>query len=131
MNVQTLEQKIGDAWQAHRSGDQAEAVKIFEQTLDNLEQITDRDSKASRVRLEIDARYGLGLALRASGSPDAAIRNFQTAYQLCQERYHKLASHPDSQAHGNNLGAMEDDRYLMLMVMIGQRLRELGASVPN
>lgn len=130
MNVQNLEQKIGDAWQAHRSGAQDEAVELFEQVLSNLEQLTDRDHKVSRVRLEIDTRYGLGLALRASGKPDAAVSSFQAAYQMCQERHQKFVDHSDSSSQGSDLEAMEDDRYMMLLVMIGQRLRELGASMP-
>ncbi|MCS6834497.1 MAG: tetratricopeptide repeat protein [Anaerolineae bacterium] len=131
MDVQILEQKIGDAWQAHRAGNQAQSVELFEQVLNDLEQLTDADLKISKIRLEADAHYGLGLALRARGNRDAAIRSFQAAHQLCQERYQKLASHPDSQTYSNNLGTMEDDRYMMLLVMIGQRLRELGASVPD
>jgi len=131
MNVQQFEQKIGDAWQAHRSGQQAQAVQLFETILSELDSLVDKDSKTSRTRLEVDARYGLGLALRAQGNQQAAISSLQAAYSLCQESHQTFANHPDFQAQGNDRGTYEDDRYMMLLVMLGQRLRELGASVPS
>lgn len=110
MSQNSNDSLIGRAWGAHRANRNAEAIKDFEQVL-----------KADREN--VDGYYGLGLAQRASGQAAAAQASFEKALQLSQQK--KAAIQGVKQE--NNVESYEDDRYMMLIRMISQRLEELKA----
>jgi tetratricopeptide (TPR) repeat protein len=112
MSQNTNNALIGRAWAAHRAGKQAEAIKDFEQAM---------KSDAENV----DAYYGLGLAQRAAGQHQAAKASFETAMQLAQTKKAAIQGEKGE----NNLETYEDDRYMMLIRMLTQRLEELHAKV--
>jgi tetratricopeptide (TPR) repeat protein len=101
--------QIGDAWAAQRQGRQADAVKAFEAIIMSAPD-------------DIDAHYGLGLALRAHQQQAAALQAFERALNLAQTKLDKMRSEvgPD-----NVLSSSQDDRYMMLIRMIGQRIDEV------
>jgi tetratricopeptide (TPR) repeat protein len=103
---------IGKAWGAHRAQRNGEAIRDFEQVLKSDNQ-------------NVDAYYGLGLAQRASGQYDAARTAFEKALQLAQQKKDILQGGKQE----NNLETQEDDRYMMLIRMLNQRLEELKALV--
>jgi tetratricopeptide (TPR) repeat protein len=103
---------IGRAWGAHRAGNNNEAIRDFEQVLKS-----DREN--------VDAYYGLGLAQRGAGQYAAARTSFETARDLAQQKKDVLQGGKQE----NNLETLEDDRYMMLLRMIGQRLEELSEKV--
>lgn len=100
------EQRIGDAWQQHRMGNNDSAIQSF------------RDILSSSPG-DIDALYGLGLAQRANGDADGAVETFNKALTVAQEGL-------DLNSKSNDLNTMSDDRFLMLHQMISQRLEELA-----
>jgi tetratricopeptide (TPR) repeat protein len=100
---------IGQAWSLHRSGQYREAIDIFEGVI---------RSSADNV----DAHYGLGLAQRAAGSTEAARASFQYALDLSQQRLNHLRDGRDTT--NNNLQTIDDDRYMMLVRMLKQRIAE-------
>lgn len=116
MSTMHTEERIGEAWRLHRVGDNPAAIDIFKDIL----------SKAPKL---VDAHYGLGLALRADGKNDEAVKSFQEALTLAQGTLNAVDTAAESEGHRgtNNLDSYEDDRYLMLVRMIEQRLSELGA----
>lgn len=89
---------LGNAWAAHRLGNQDAAINGFQQIL-----------KTSPN--QIDALFGLGLAQRNAGQREAAAATFKK----CEEQVDSiLAENP------------HEDRYMMLKRMIGQRLHEMN-----
>lgn len=109
------EERIGEAWRLHRSGDNRAAIKIFDEILGK----TPRD---------IDALYGLGLARRAEGDQDGARDAFSKALDIAENTLRAVDDTSAAEGHhgANNLETSADDRYLMLNRMIQQRLDELS-----
>jgi tetratricopeptide (TPR) repeat protein len=120
MSQQNTSNQIGQAWGLSRQGKHREAVTEFERI-------------ASTAPDSVDAHYGLGLAQRGLGNKTAAIEAFREAQRLAQNELARLrgggtVNPEDAQAPSNDLNSTEDDRYLMLVRMIAQRLAELGES---
>lgn len=114
-----IAQEIGSAWAAHREGNQEQALKGFEQAI-------------SRQPDSVDAHYGMGLVLRKLNKDDAALQSFQKALELAQEALsalRRVAEAGGQAGTGNDLGSTEDDRYMMLIRMLKQRVVEMGGTV--
>ena len=113
--------EVGEAWANLRSGQSDQAVSLFDSIIQNNPQ-------------NVDAYYGLGLAQKALGNKQRSIEAFQQAYDLAQNHLAELRAE-ESQETGprlgviNNLKSIEDDRYMMLIRMLSQRLGEQGVSV--
>lgn len=108
MAVDELSKLIGDAWELHRKGDQAGSARLFEDALR-------RDAES------VDAYYGLGLAKRAAGDRDGARSQFEQAGKLAERLLAEIRAGKGS----NDLSTTRDDRYMMLIRMIQQRLEEV------
>ncbi|GAB4313022.1 MAG: hypothetical protein Kow00117_05720 [Phototrophicales bacterium] len=111
--------ELGQAWANLRSGQVDQAVSTFDRIIQNSPQ-------------NVDAYYGLGLAQRALGNKQRAIEAFQQAYDLAQDHLEKLRAETSADSKlgvVNNLKSIEDDRYMMLIRMLSQRLAELGVTV--
>ena len=105
-------ERIGEAWQMHRNGNNAGAIEIFEDII--------RSSPE-----ELDALYGLGLAQRSDGNDESATESFNKALTIAKDRLAELDG--GKEVAQNLLDSEEDDRLLMLSRMISQRLEELEA----
>jgi cytochrome c-type biogenesis protein CcmH/NrfG len=105
---------VSNAWRYQREHKASTAITEFEKILS-------QDSK------NIDALYGLGLALRDSGNKAGAIEKFQQVLELVDVA--ALARRPASTGEDEIRVANtpDDDRYMMLSRMIKQRLAELKA----
>lgn len=101
--------QIGDAWALHREGSNSEAIRAFQ---DALKTASD----------DVDAQYGLGLAQRANKQYEEALKSFQTALDLAKQKLEQLRKESGQE---NQLSTSNDDRYLMLIRMIGQRIEEV------
>lgn len=117
MTTMHTDEKIGEAWRLHREGKNSAAVRIFEEIL-------------NRTPDHIDANYGLGLAMRGEGNAEGAMKHFKRAQELSNNALNavKTASSVDGHVGGNDLDTYDDDRYMMLVRMTGQRITELEAS---
>lgn len=104
-----LETQIGDAWQALRQGRHSEAVSSFE-------------ALARSNPDDLDAQYGLGLAYRAAGRHEAALSIFQATLDAAQARYDQLRAEA---GRDNLLNTNVDDRLMMLVRMLSQRIDEV------
>jgi len=115
MSTMHTEERIGEAWRLHRSGNNQGAIEMFEDVL-------------AKTPKNLDALYGLGLARRANGNNKGAIEAFHAALERAQEGLAAIdtASVVDGHHGTNDLDTYEDDRFLMLQRMINQRLAELG-----
>ena len=115
MSTTHTDERIGEAWRLHRSGNNRASIEIFEDVL-------------AKNPKHLDALYGVGLARRAEGENDGAVQAFQKALELAKEAFDAVdvTSVVDGHHGSNDLGTYDDDRYLMLQRMIGQRLKELG-----
>lgn len=100
--------QIGDAWSLHRAGNNSEAIRAFQ---DALKMAAD----------DVDIYYGLGLAQRANKQYDQALESFQTALNLAKQKLDQLRAESHQE---NQLSTTNDDRYMMLTRMIGQRIEE-------
>lgn len=116
MSTMQSEERIGEAWQQHRAGNNVKAIEIFQEIL-------------NRTPNNLDALYGMGLARRANKQADEAIKVFKQAQDLAQSALAAVetAAAVDGHVGTNDLSSYEDDRFLMLSRMIKQRLAELGA----
>jgi len=112
MQGSQVETHIGDAWNHLREGRQSEAISGFEKVL-------------TQIPNNVDAHYGLGLALRANGQEAQAVESFQKGLDHANAMLEAIRSQVGSE---NSLETTEDDRYMMLTRMLKQRLAELGAS---
>ncbi|GIK29638.1 MAG: hypothetical protein IT298_10645 [Chloroflexi bacterium] len=101
-------QKIGDGWAQVSRGDYAGAIATFKDIV--------RSDDAN-----IDGHYGLGLAQRASGDKAGAKASFEKAKTI-SERMLAEASHGST---SNDLKSSGDDRCMMLIRMLQQRLAEM------
>jgi tetratricopeptide (TPR) repeat protein len=116
-----IDAQLNTAWGYHRQGQNDVAIAEFEKAL-------------AAAPDSIDARYGIGLALRASGQEARAVEVFQKAYEAAKEALRAVRAVAEAQGvvvSGNDLSNPEDDRYMMLVRMISQRLTELGAPPAN
>ena len=116
MSTMHTEERIGEAWRLHRSGNNPTAIELFEDIL-------------AKTPKHLDALYGLGLARRASDDVSGAREAFQMALQLAQEalKAEEEIYAVDGHHGANNLDSYDDDRFLMLQRMIHQRLAELDS----
>lgn len=108
MAVDEISKMIGDAWELHRKGDQAAAQRLFEDVLQ-------RDAES------VDAHYGLGLVKRASGDKAGARSAFESSRELAKNALETLRAGRDT----NDLSTTKDDRYMMLLRMLEQRIAEV------
>lgn len=116
MVQQNVGTQIGQAWALHRAGRNGEAIAEFESII-------------SIAPESIDAHYGLGLAQRADGQLERAIETFRKARHIAEEAYSAVRTVSEVKGNvvrSNDLSSSDDDRYMMLLRMIGQRLAELG-----
>jgi tetratricopeptide (TPR) repeat protein len=111
------EERVGEAWRLHRQGDHQGAIVLFRDIL-------------TMTPDNVDAQYGLSLALRANGNRNDAVAGFQRCLQLTRKALDavKLESKVEGHHGDNNLSTYADDRYMMLNRMIAQRLFEMGAT---
>lgn len=116
MGTMHTEERIGEAWRLHRSGNNPAAMSLFQDIL-------------SKTPKHLDALYGLGLARRADGDATGARDAFQKALELAKEALsaEEEISAVDGRHGANNLDSYEDDRFMMLQRMIQQRLAELDS----
>jgi Tfp pilus assembly protein PilF len=109
MSSENIAADIGRAWRYQREGKPDAAIGEFERIL-------------KQDVNNVDANYGMGLAQRAVGKNENAIKYFRRALELVQ-----AAEQGRNRAVGErNTG--EDDRIMMLNRMIEQRLAELNAN---
>lgn len=108
MSSEPVEAMIGTAWRHEREGQAETAIAEFERVLK-----MDGNS--------IDGHYGMAMALRRAGKTEQAIASFQKALQLVESVHEKRFGKSTSNEHGT----IEDDRHMMLIRMIKQRLAEL------
>lgn len=110
---QAVDAQVGAAWAHQREGRPNDAIAGFEKVLET-------------VPNAVDAYYGMGMALRSAGREADAVESFQKALEISQSMLQALRSQGSA---SNDLGSTEDDRYMMLIRMIKQRLAELGTKV--
>ncbi|MBC8098977.1 MAG: tetratricopeptide repeat protein [Armatimonadetes bacterium] len=114
MSQNSTEALIGKAWQTHQAGRNADAIREFEQLV-------------SANPENVDAYYGLGLAQRASGQPAAAQASWERALMLATT---KLDAIRGIHKNEHNAETLDDDRYMMLIRMISQRIEEVSVQRP-
>jgi tetratricopeptide (TPR) repeat protein len=109
---------LGQAWELHRNAQSEEAVATFKTLL-------------AQDANDIEANYGISLALKASGNKEGAIEHMKVARESAIKALRDLRKQAeiDGQHIANNLNTTLDDRYMMLVRMTLQRLRELGVDV--
>ena len=105
---------LRNSWDMIRHGNYEDAIS----TLNDI---------INEVPNYVDAYYGLGLARRNLGQEAQAIEAFQRALEISQELLSEIRSQYGGDDTTSSLETTEDDRYMMLQRMIGQRLNELGA----
>ena len=107
------EERIGEAWRLHRSGDNEGSLNIFKDIL-------------AKTPRDVDALYGLGLALRGAGDAMGAKEAFQKALEIAEATLKAVDDTSSAEGHhgSNNLETIADDRYLMLTRMLQQRIAE-------
>lgn len=108
MTKEELSKMVGDGWEAMRKGDPRGALDVFRRVLND-----DNEN--------IDAHYGLGLAQRANGDKGNAKTSFETAKRIAER---ELAAIRKGSTE-NDLSTTRDDRYMMLIRMLEQRISEV------
>ncbi len=110
-------EKIGRAWRMHREGDNRGAIAAFEDVI-----AVSPDS--------VDAHYGMGLALKASGELEAAVDSFSRALSITEQALSavQVESQAEGQHGANDLETNYDDRYMMLTRMLQQRIEDLSGA---
>ena len=121
MATETIARQVGQAWHYQRLGETDSAIKEFDRI---LRQEPD----------DIDANYGMGLAQRSAGQPQAAVEYFQHALDIVDQkdsagRIAREAAASDFQTERIKPNTAEDDRYMMLTRMLKQRLAETKAAL--
>ena len=111
-------EKIGRAWRLHRDGDNAGALRLFEEVI-----AASPDS--------VDAHYGMGLAFKGSGDRAAAADSFRQALEISEQALAavQVTSHAEGQHGANDLETNFDDRYMMLTRMLKQRIEDVGGTL--
>lgn len=115
MSALRREERVGQAWHFIRQRQYERALEAFKDIIRSMPN-------------NVDAYYGLGVVHRALGENDAAIASYQKTLELAQEALKavRTTSSVDGNTAANDLETQEDDRFLMLITMIKQRLAELG-----
>ncbi len=113
MSQNSLSDAISHAWNHQREGHPDAAIGEFQKIL----QQNPRD---------IDANYGLGIAQKALGQTDAAIKTFKNTLELIAESKKAYDSTRNQSGELDTIKTPEDDRFMMLNRMVQQRLSELG-----
>lgn len=112
-NQNSTAERVGQAWHHHREGRNDASIAEFEAIL-------------KQHPTDIDALYGLGLAQKSAGRPDAALQAFSRALQLVEEMHvAHLSTRKESET---SIKTPEDDRFTILVRMVRQRLAELGSN---
>lgn len=112
MGTVRTEERIGEAWGLHREGRNDEAITLFKDIL-------------YKTPDQIDALYGLGLALTSAGDAEGARESFQKALDLAKDALAAIGTQSTVQGlrhDANDLNTYGDDRYMMLIRMLQQRL---------
>ncbi|MCU0476824.1 MAG: hypothetical protein MUC99_12075 [Anaerolineae bacterium] len=110
MSKEELSVLLGDGWDALRNKKSSAALDVFRRVLNE-----DKEN--------IDAHYGIGLAQRLNGDKPAARTAFETALRITEAALDELRKGSTS----NDLSTSRDDRYMMLIRMLGQRVAEVSA----
>jgi tetratricopeptide (TPR) repeat protein len=117
--MKTLDERIGEAWRLYRASDTLSAIDLFKQII-------------AEAPDSVDGYYGLGLAQRGNGDTAGAASSFQQALKLARTALEAYTRQEEESGHHvNALNSYDDDRMMMLIRMIGQRLVEVGASPLN
>ncbi len=111
----SIEAQVSQAWGKLRDGQVKEAITGFDDALRS-------------VPNNVNAHYGLGLALRTDGQNEKAVASFQKALEISIQMLEAIRSQAGVDEFKNDLKSKEDDRYMILGRMIRQRLQELGVS---
>ena len=117
MSTLATTERVSNAWRAHRDGNNKEAIRQFDEVI--------------RVSPEnVDAHYGMGLALKADGDASQAADAFRAALGYADAALTAVRTASSVEGHhgGNDLDTNDDDRYMMLSRMIRQRLDDVGAA---
>lgn len=117
MSTLPTTERVGRAWRAHRDGNNADAIRLFEEVISGNPE-------------NVDAHYGLGLAHKADGNSSASIAAFQKALGFAQQALDAVqtTSHIEGHHGANDLDSTDDDRFMMLTRMLKQRLDDVGGS---
>ncbi len=105
---------ISQAWRNQREHKPGAAIPEFEKILK-------QDAN------NVDALYGIGLALRDDGKKELAVAQFQRALELVEAKAVSLRAGQVNEGEHRIANTPDDDRYMMLGRMLHQRLAELGA----
>ena len=109
----TIRDLVSKAWNYQREGKADTAAAEFEKIVQKYPQ-------------DIDANYGLGLALKSAGQVDKAMEAFKTALELVAESKKTYDATKEQQSpEQETIKTPEDDRFMMLSRMVSQRLSEL------
>ncbi len=121
MTSQEISRLIGEAWRTHRAKDHRSAVKAFRNLLLEIQKMSNSEETLHHT---VDIYYGLGLAERAAGNRAEALEAFNKSLTMANDILNMVS--PDGI---NNLKDEEDDRFMMLGVMLKQRIAETDATV--
>jgi tetratricopeptide (TPR) repeat protein len=102
---------IEQAWNHQRMGHYDQALSGFQQAV-----------RANPS--DIDAVYGLALAQKTTGRSEDAVETFNDALKLLTETQNRLMQQENWDK--DNIRTPEEDRYIMLIRMVKQRLAELA-----
>ncbi len=103
---------VSRAWNLQREGRSSAAVTEFQKVVQQHPK-------------DIDANYGLGMAQKASGQVEDAIRTFKIALELIEDNKNTYETSRVRNPEQENIKTPEDDRFQMLSRMVNQRLSEL------
>lgn len=121
MTLTEMTQLIGEAYNLQRQHDFSASASAFRDLLKEM-----RAMSASEVTTQqtLDVYYGLGLAERALGNHSAALEAFQKSLVLADDALDMVSA----AGVGSDLKNEEDDRFMMMGVMIKQRMAEMGVT---
>lgn len=112
MSSNSIDTSISIAWRHQRENEGSTAVTEFEKIL-------------KQDNNNIDALYGMGLALRDTGKKSEATAKFQQALSLVDAATEARRPTTEAAEEHRKANTPEDDRLMMLGRMIKQRLSEL------
>ena len=98
-----LNKRVGDAWLNFLGGQHPAAIREYEAVL-------------AEDRLHVDALYGLGLVLKASGDISGAKLNWERALEIAKTRVDSMGT-----TH-----SYDHERMVMTQNMLKQRLAEIS-----